>query len=101
MEFAVEKVDEDENLLQEKQDYFEAEVYGQRGWNLKPWKAGWHTWGLRIISPTEESSELPHPILTIEELERRIQHDAGMEQDCEDKPNSQEKGRNLICLEQN
>lgn len=36
MEFAVEKVDEDENLLLEKQDYFEAEVYGQRGWNLKP-----------------------------------------------------------------
>lgn len=45
----------------------------------------------RIISPTEGSSELPHPILTIEELERRIQHDADMEQDYEDKPNSQER----------
>lgn len=40
MEFAVGKADEDENLLLEKQDYFEAEVYGQHGWNLKPWKAG-------------------------------------------------------------
>lgn len=36
VEYAVEKADEDENLLLEKQDYFEAEVYGQHGWNLKP-----------------------------------------------------------------
>lgn len=40
MEFAVGKADEDENLLLEKQDYSEAEVYGQHGWNAKPWKAG-------------------------------------------------------------
>lgn len=36
VEFAVEKADEDVNFLLEKQDYFEAEVYGQHGWNLKP-----------------------------------------------------------------
>lgn len=81
MEFAVGKADDDENLLLEKQDYSEAEVYGQHGWNAKPWKAGWHTWGLRIIAPTGGSSELPQTILTIQELEKRIQHDADMEQD--------------------
>lgn len=81
MVFAVEKADEDENLLLEKQDYFEAEVCRQHGWNLKLWKAGWHTWVLRIIALPGGISELPHPILTTQELEKRIQHNADMEQD--------------------
>ena len=51
MKFAGEKVrgvEENENIMLEKQDDFEAEV--RHGWNLKPQVARWYTWGL-IITP--------------------------------------------------